>query len=87
MVKLDLNDGSTVKNFQIVVDKEVESFNDLLKEGIGSCIQLRGEIAKSHGNKQLIEMKVEKKEDNYVKILGTCEQGKYPLLTGKEAKK
>ena len=32
-------------------------------------------------------MKVEKKEDNYVKILGTCEKGKYPLLTGKEAMK
>ena len=58
---LDLNDGSTIKNFQIVVDKEVENFNDLLKEGIGSCIQLRGEIAKSHGNKQPIEMKEEKK--------------------------
>ena len=87
VVKLDLNDGSTVKNFQIVVDKEVENFNDLLKEGIGSCIQLRGEIVKSPGNKQPIEMKVEKKEDNYVKILGTCEQGKYPLLTGKEARK
>ena len=87
MVKLDLNDGSTVKNFQIVVDKEVENFNDLLKEGIGSCIQLRGEIVKSPGNKQPIEMKVEKKEDNYVKILGTCEQGKYPLLTGKKARK
>ena len=58
---LDLNDDSTVKNFQIVVDKEVENFNDLLKEGICSYIQLRGEIAKSHGNKQPIEMKVEKK--------------------------
>ena len=84
---LDLNDGSTVKNFQIVVDKAVDNFNELLKEGIGSCIQLRGEIVKSPGNKQPIEMKVEKKEDNYVKILGTCEQGKYPLMTGKEAKK
>ena len=84
---LDLNDGSTVKNFQIVVDKAVDNFNELLKEGIGSCIQFRGEIVKSPGNKQPIEMKVEKKEDNYVKILGTCEQGKYPLMTGKEAKK
>ena len=46
LAKLDLNDGSTIKNFQIVVDKEVENFNDLLKEGIGSCIQIRGEIAK-----------------------------------------
>jgi asparaginyl-tRNA synthetase len=84
---LDLNDGSTVKNFQIVVDKAVDNFNELLKEGIGSCIQFRGEIVKSPGNKQPIEMKVEKKEDNYVKILGSCEQGKYPLMTGKEAKK
>ena len=87
VVKLDLNDGSTLKNFQIAVDKEVENFNDLLKEGIGSCIQLRDEIVKSPGNKQPSKMKVEKKEDNYVKILGTCEQGKYPLMTGKEAKK
>ena len=84
---LDLNDGSTVKNFQVVVDKEVENFNELLKEGIGSCIQFRGEVVKSPGNKQPIEMKVEKKEGNYVKILGSCEQGKYPLMTGKEAKK
>ena len=72
---------------QVFVDKEVENFQDLLKEGIGSCIQFRGEIVKSQGNKQPIEMKVEKKEGNYVKILGTCEQGKYPLMTGKQAKK
>ena len=84
---IDLNDGSTIKNLQVFVDKEVENFQDLLKEGIGSCIQFRGEIVKSQGNKQPIEMKVEKKEGNYVKILGTCEQGKYPLMTGKQAKK
>lgn len=57
-----MNDGSTVKNFQVVVDKEVENFNELLKEGIGSCIQFRGEVVKSPGNKQPIEMKVEKKK-------------------------
>jgi len=84
---VDLNDGSTVKNFQIIVNKDVPSFSDLLKEGIGSCIQFRGEIVKSPGNKQPIEMKVENKEDNYVKIFGTCKQGEYPLMVGKEAKK
>jgi len=84
---IDLNDGSTVKNFQIIVDKDVENFNELLKEGIGSCIQFRGEVVKSPGNKQPIEMKVSKAEGNYVKILGSCDQGKYPLMTGKEAKK
>ena len=84
---VDLNDGSSVKNLQIIINKDVANYADLIKEGIGSCIQFRGEIVKSPGNKQPIEMKVEKKEDNYVKIMGTCKQGEYPLMVGKEAKK
>jgi asparaginyl-tRNA synthetase len=84
---VDLNDGSTVKNLQIIINKDVPNYADLIKEGIGSCIQFRGEIVKSPGNKQPIEMKVEKKDDNYVKIMGTCKQGEYPLMVGKEAKK
>ena len=84
---VDLNDGSTVKNIQVIVNKDVANFSDLLKEGIGSCIQFRGEIVKSPGNKQPIEMKVENKEGLYVKIMGTCKQGEYPLMVGKEAKK
>jgi len=84
---IDLNDGSSVRNLQIIVNKDVDHYADLLKEGIGSCIQFRGEIVKSPGNKQPIEMKVEKNEENYVKIMGTCDQGKYPLMVGKGAKK
>jgi len=84
---VDLNDGSTVKNLQIVVNKDVKNYSDLIKEGIGSCIMLRGKIVKSPGNKQPIEMLVENVDDQYVKILGTCKQGEYPLMTGKEAKK
>ena len=84
---IDLNDGSTVKNLQVIVNKDVANFSNLIKEGIGSCIQFRGEIVKSPGNKQPIEMKVENKEGLYVKIMGTCKQGEYPLMVGKEAKK
>ena len=84
---VDLNDGSTIKNLQIIVNKDVPNYSDLIKEGIGSCIQFRGEIVKSPGNKQPIEMKVENKEGVYVKIMGTCKQGEYPLMVGKEAKK
>ncbi len=84
---IDLNDGSTVKNLQIVVNKDVDNYSNLIKEGIGSCLLLRGRIVKSPGNKQPIEMLVEKADEQYVKILGTCKQGEYPLMTGKEAKK
>ena len=84
---IDLNDASTVKNLQIVVNKDVDNYSNLIKEGIGSCLLLRGRIVKSPGNKQPIEMLVEKADEHYVKILGTCKQGEYPLMTGKEAKK
>jgi asparaginyl-tRNA synthetase len=84
---VDLNDGSSIKSLQVIVNKDVPAYSDLVKEGIGSCIQFRGEIVKSPGNKQPIEMKVENKEGNYVKIMGTCKQGEYPLMVGKEAKK
>ena len=40
-----------MKNLKIIVNKNVEHFADLLKEGIGSCIQFRGEIVKSPGDK------------------------------------
>lgn len=49
---IDLNDGSSIKNLQVVVDKGVNGYTDLIKEGIGSCLQLRGLIVKSPGNKQ-----------------------------------
>ena len=84
---VDLNDGSTIKNLQIIVNKDVPNYSDLIKEGIGSCLQFRGEIVKSQGSKQPIEMKIENKEGVYVKIMGTCKQGEYPLMVGKEAKK
>ena len=84
---VDLNDGSTIKNLQIIVNNDVENYKELIKEGIGSCLQFRGEIVKSPGNKQPIEMKIEKTTEHYVKIFGTCKQGEYPLMKGKEAKK
>ena len=69
---IDLNDGSSVKNLQIIVNKEVDHYADLLEEGIGSCIQFRGEIVKSPGDNQPIEMKVEKNDTNYIKIMNLC---------------
>ena len=84
---IDLNDGSSIKNLQIIVNKDVPGYADLIKEGIGSCLQLRGLIVKSPGNKQPIEMRIENTNDHYARVIGTCKQGDYPLMVGKEAKK
>jgi hypothetical protein len=49
---IELNDGSSIKNFQVVVNKNVNGFDNILKEGIGTCFTLRGEVVKSPGDKQ-----------------------------------
>ena len=55
-----LNDGSTIKTFQAVVDND-NTDNDLLKRiTTGAAIGLYGEIVESQGKGQAIEMVVEK---------------------------
>jgi hypothetical protein len=49
---IELNDGSTIKNFQIVVNKNITGFEQILKEGIGTCFTFKGEVVKSPGDKQ-----------------------------------
>ena len=49
---IELNDGSSIKNFQIVVNKNVDGFENILKEGIGTCFTFKGEVVKSPGDKQ-----------------------------------
>ncbi|MCQ2819528.1 MAG: asparagine--tRNA ligase [archaeon] len=84
---IDLNDGSSVRNFQAIIMKEVSNFEEVCKEGIGSSFLIRGKIVKSPGGKQSIELRVDNTPGLYCKILGSCKLGEYPLMTGKEAKK
>jgi asparaginyl-tRNA synthetase len=68
-----LNDGSTIKNVQIVV--EVEKFDEeLLKEiTTGACISVNGELVQSQGSGQKVELRCSELE-----VLGTC-GADYPL--------
>jgi lysyl-tRNA synthetase class II len=49
---VELNDGSSIKGIQVVVHKTLSNFAQVTKEGIGSCLQIRGLVVKSQGNKQ-----------------------------------
>jgi hypothetical protein len=51
---IEINDGSTIKGIQVVVSKSISNFATVIKEGIGSCMQIRGAIVKSQGSKQLV---------------------------------
>lgn len=67
-----LNDGSTIKNLQIVVD--VENFDENVIKDIttGACISVNGELVASQGE-QSVELQCRE-----IEVLGTCD-ATYPL--------
>ena len=75
-----LNDGSTLKTFQVVVDRENTS-PDLLKQiATGAAISATGTIVASQGGGQKVEMQAEE-----VQVLGSADPEKYPLQPKKHS--
>jgi asparaginyl-tRNA synthetase len=75
-----INDGSTIKNIQAVVD--FNSFDESLLKRLttGAAISLSGEIVESLGKGQRIEIKV-----NTLEILGDSDAEKFPLQPKKHS--
>ena len=69
-----LNDGSTIKNVQIVVDKNADTEAVLAKIGTGACIGVRGRLVESVGSGQAVEIKAEE-----ITVYGECDPMRYPL--------
>ena len=69
-----LNDGSTVKTFQIVFDLSKFSEEELKPVTTGSAICATGTIVKSMGKGQSVEMQADKLE-----VYGTANPDEYPL--------
>lgn len=56
---VSLNDGSTIKNLQCVIDFENFEENELRKINTGACLELMGKLVESQGRGQTIEIQVE----------------------------
>eukprot|EP00922_Rhytidocystis_sp_ex-Travisia-forbesii_P064728 GHVS01096142.1.p1 GENE.GHVS01096142.1~~GHVS01096142.1.p1 ORF type:complete len:639 (+),score=138.47 GHVS01096142.1:72-1988(+) len=77
---ISLNDGSSVKSLQVVVESTLPNFDQLLKCGVGCSFKCTGEIVKSPAEGQLVEMCCRSCEAGHsLEILGTADAGKYPL--------
>ena len=55
---IDFNDGTGQKNLQIVYDNKLKAFDEIQKLRIGSALTVTGQIVKSEGSGQAIEMKL-----------------------------
>jgi len=70
---IELNDGTFLKNLQIVFQDNLDNFEDLTKLVIGSAIEAEGELIKSPAAGQAIEVRADK-----IKIISLTAPG-YPL--------
>jgi asparaginyl-tRNA synthetase len=68
-----LNDGSTIKNIQIVADMEKFSDDLMKKITTGACLSVTGTMVQSIGSGQAVEVQADK-----IEVLGTCDDD-YPM--------
>ena len=69
-----LNDGSTIKNIQIVVDKNEENEKILSRISTGACIGVKGMLVESVGSGQAVEIHA-----GSIEVYGECDPMRYPL--------
>lgn len=75
-----LNDGSTIKTLQCVVDREEIDEGQLKRIATGAALRLKGQIVESQGKGQAMELKV-----TDLMVLGDSDPEKYPLQPKKHS--
>ena len=71
---IEINDGSTIKNLQAVVELNSQDEATLRRISTGACLNVTGELIPSLGKGQAMELKAKA-----VEILGDCDPETYPL--------
>ena len=72
---LSINDGSTFDSVQVLAESKLANYeNEILKLGIGSSLEVIGEVVASPGKEQATEIKAES-----VKVYGFADPTTYPL--------
>jgi asparaginyl-tRNA synthetase len=72
---VEINDGSTLAGFQVVVDSSIKDYDALIRDlTTGASVRVEGTVVTSPGGKQKIELKAA-----HVEILGLCSAEEYPL--------
>lgn len=74
IVFVALNDGSTIKNIQIVIDKNADTETVLPKITTGACIGVKGNLVESVGSGQAVEIHADE-----ITLYGPCAPVRYPL--------
>ncbi len=72
---LEINDGSCLRNLQIVADKSLENYDaEVVNLFPGASLKATGELLQSSGAGQNVELRATK-----IKVYGFCDPTSYPL--------
>lgn len=72
---IEINDGSTLANLQIVADSSIPNFAETIQKlSTGASISATGELVQSPGKNQALELRATE-----IEIFGVCDPAKYPL--------
>jgi asparaginyl-tRNA synthetase len=72
---IELNDGSTIKNIQVIIDHSTECYSEVSEElSTGACISVEGRLILSLGKGQTVEIQAES-----VKVYGIANPEEFPL--------
>jgi asparaginyl-tRNA synthetase len=72
---IELNDGSTLANLQVVLESDVPEYEQLISQlSTGASIAVKGLVVESPGKNQKVEIKAKTLE-----VIGLCDAETYPL--------
>jgi asparaginyl-tRNA synthetase len=71
---LEVNDGSCLRNLQVIADESIETYSALKQINTGASVEILGDLIESPGQGQKWELKAKE-----VKMLGYADQETYPL--------
>ena len=77
---INLNDGSCLSDLQCIVDYEKLDQSKLSKINTGACLEVEGEIVKSQGRGQSVELIA-----NNINVLGESDPEKFPIQPKKHS--
>ena len=72
---LEVNDGSCLRNLQVVADHTIDDFDSISKKLFtGSCVSITGKLVQSPGKGQCVELQAKS-----IEIFGEANPDQYPL--------
>ncbi|HOV13271.1 MAG TPA: asparagine--tRNA ligase [Spirochaetota bacterium] len=72
---VEINDGSTIKNLQIVIEDKIENYKDIIiKINTGASIEITGNLVASQGKNQSVELHAKS-----CNVIGEANPDEFPL--------